>query len=88
MGLQFKEFQLILEFCLVVMGEEFCDSQGKWLKFRKYKIIVLDEYQNFDKDVWILQYSNRSVLDDFLVIVFVEKDFKRIVINSWEDVIE
>lgn len=87
-GLQPKELQLTSESRLVATGEEFCDSQGKWLKLRKYKITASDEYQNFDKDVWTLQYSNRSASDDSPAIVPVEKDTKRIIINSWEDVIE
>lgn len=110
-GFQPKELQLTSESRLIATGEEFYDSQGKWLKLTKvrkpteyekalfqicmwgkvyycfinlplqYKITAADEYQSFDKDVWTLQYSNKSADDDSPAIVSVEKDPKRIVIN-------
>lgn len=47
----------------------------------QYKLSALEGYKVFDKDVWTLQYSNKSVADDSPAIVPVEKDLKKTIIN-------
>jgi hypothetical protein len=47
----------------------------------QYKLNASEGYKVFDKDVWTLQYSNKSVADDTPAIVPVEKDPKKIVIT-------
>lgn len=47
----------------------------------QYKLSALEGYKVFDKDVWTLQYSNKSVADDSPAIVPVEKDLKKTSIN-------
>ncbi|KAK3091187.1 hypothetical protein FSP39_017814 [Pinctada imbricata] len=85
------DLKLTAESRLYVSGDEYCNSQGKWLKLLKYMVSPSDPIEDdpYQGGAWILQYSSKSTDDcPKLVQVMPEKGSKRIKLNSWEDVVE
>ncbi|XP_033737246.1 E3 ubiquitin-protein ligase HECTD3-like [Pecten maximus] len=84
------EIVLTSESRLVVSGEEYCNSQGKWLKVRKFKSCPSSDYVTYDSDAWVLQYSSKSATDDPALQIIpcnsLNKNRKRS--DSWEDAVE
>ncbi|CAG2194091.1 HECTD3 [Mytilus edulis] len=73
---------------VVASGEEYCNSQGKWLRIKRFRV-TSNEEEKFDNEAWIQQFSSKSSNDEAPVLVPVDKALKRTnPISNWEEVVE
>ncbi|KAL5022299.1 hypothetical protein ScPMuIL_001454 [Solemya velum] len=74
---------------LFVTGEDFCNSQGKWLRLHRYKASPSADDVTFDRDTWILLYTSKSSTEDVPSIKLVTSDRKHSLnrLVGWEDVV-
>lgn len=82
-----KELQCTPESRIIASGEEFCNSHGKWLRLRKFKV-TSNEEEKFENEAWIQQFSGKGSTEESLALVPIDKTAKKNVISNWEDVVE
>ncbi|CAC5385514.1 HECTD3 [Mytilus coruscus] len=83
-----KDLHCTTESRVVASGEEYCNSQGKWLRIKRFRVTSNDE-EKFDNEAWIQQFSSKSSNEEAPVLVPVDKALKRTnPISNWEEVVE
>ncbi|VDH97306.1 E3 ubiquitin-protein ligase HECTD3 [Mytilus galloprovincialis] len=83
-----KDLHCTTESRVVASGEEYCNSQGKWLRIKRFRV-TSNEEEKFDNEAWIQQFSSKSSNDEAPVLVPVDKALKRTnPISNWEEVVE